>query len=342
MSSENGWIPWNDRTDLENVFLFVTTELEGAVSDEYLETVGILGISEGVSCYSKTSVIFHLGKIPDKYLLDNIGEIAWGEFSLDCRSQVRLEVLKESDISKVQKRVAENYRSYCKKNGFNNDWCYKKILEIVRDYESSDRESFYCKKNNLSDKSAAAPFVSDSPAVPASAPNVDVPAVISDDSSFVLSVASRERVTSKTVEVKPAPDMLTEILRELKAFRKEQRQQGEQQTEILQQSLEVQQQNIHHRKIESLDNIPLLNLESGDWLIASEYAKTRKPPISVDTLKQGRSNVKKKKEGAKGEVAADNSKGIHGKHVWRFGGFDKNGNEIYYYYIHGVDGKYTP
>lgn len=95
-------------------------------------------------------------------------------------------------------------------------------------------------------------------------------------------------------------------------------------------------------KIDSLDKIPELDKESGEWLIASEYARTRKPPITVDTLKQGRSNVKKKNGKTKGEVADDNSEGIHGKHVWRFDGLDKNGNEIYYYYIYGVDGKYTP
>ena len=233
---------------------------------------------------------------------------------------------------------------------FERDSDFKKRLIELLQRRKEQKYKISSSDNNQTKELQSVSAVNDSPAVP-SVPIADIPAAPAvSNSPDVLDclipvpcVASRKDVvTSCTAEVKPAPDTQTEILRELKAFRKEQKQQGEQQTEILQQSLEVQRQNIHQCKIDSLDKIPLLDKESGEWLIASDYARTRKPPITVDTLKQGRSNVKNNNGNTKGLIAEDGSCGIHGKHVWRLGGYDKNNNEHYYYYKYGVDGKYTP
>ncbi|MBR5160123.1 MAG: hypothetical protein IKS45_03655 [Thermoguttaceae bacterium] len=167
LRENNEWIPWNNREDLENVYLLMKTDLESQVSAEFLENVGVLGITEDAPCYSETSVIFSLGKIPDKFLVDNIRDIAWGEFGLSCCSNVQLNLLTESELSETQKRIAKSYKSSCEQNGYKNDSVYLTVLEIVRDYENSDRERFLRKeKNTLSEESTSVSVVNDSPAAP--------------------------------------------------------------------------------------------------------------------------------------------------------------------------------
>ena len=69
LRENNEWIPWNNREDLENVYLLMKTDLESQVSAEFLENVGVLGISEDAPCYSETSVIFSLASTKYSSLL---------------------------------------------------------------------------------------------------------------------------------------------------------------------------------------------------------------------------------------------------------------------------------
>ena len=57
-------------------------------------------------------------------------------------------ILKESKLSKTQRTVADNYKKYCESNGYDNDYNYLSILEVVREYEQSDRESFLRNEKN--------------------------------------------------------------------------------------------------------------------------------------------------------------------------------------------------
>ena len=78
MSSESGWIPWNDRTDLACAYLEVTANW-----DDDVENYTVMGlyrvIENGISKPSDCrTMIYCLGRVPDNYL-EKIKEKFWRE-----------------------------------------------------------------------------------------------------------------------------------------------------------------------------------------------------------------------------------------------------------------------
>ena len=341
MIYNNACIQWDKRSDLPKLYL-IFRYIDNCIGSQY---------STGRD-YLYNEVVVLVGRIPFDYqkmflkkindsLIDFFSsEIYFPRDGFPC-SEVRLckydELNEEQQWEEVRSRKIENL-SAC-------------IQEVKDDLEELEKTLFR-EGNGIEIQTnivpvvsnlpaipaavASVPFSGDSPAVPASAPVADVPVDItsirpypqifaqgdeaastfdnSGAAGIVVAVETFETVKSMDKKLDSMPDEIANtVVRRLRDL---------------------------NGKIDSLDKIPDLNLDSGEWLIASEYAKTKN--ISIDTLKQGRSNVKKNNGNTKGLVAEDGSCGIHGKHVWRLGGYDNYNNGIYYYYIYGVDGKYTP
>lgn len=311
MRNNNEWVPWNNREDLENVYLLMKSGLECQVSVEYLENVGVMGISEDAPCYSETSVIFPLGKIPDKYIA-NIPERSWAELGLYCCSNVWFSISKESKLSKTQRTVADNYKKYCESNGYDNDYNYLSILEVVREYEQSDRESFLRnEKNTLSEESIPIPVIDNLSAVP-----TDVTSDVISVSPYPLIYAKGEDavpdftdnsaagmvIAGNTARAAHNTDIIVDFLNAI---------------------LKTQQQiNMKTRgRITRLEDIPPYNQTNDNWVTAAEFARLKNH--SKEYLESRRST------GDKGKDEQGN-KGIHDGCCWRAIG-EGSKRRIYYY-----------
>ncbi|MBR5161443.1 MAG: hypothetical protein IKS45_06050 [Thermoguttaceae bacterium] len=144
---------------------------------------------------------------------------------------------------------------------------------------------------------AAVPAVSNSPAVP-------------DCLIPVQSVASRERVTSKTAEVKPVFDeSSSRLLETVEGIAQDVK-------EMKNGILSINMKTVG--KITRVEDIPPYNLTVKNWVSVARYAEiTGISRENLDSMRNRRDNK-----------TLDNNSGIHGEHCWR----RVNGRVFYFVY----------
>lgn len=336
MSSENGWIWWNYRTDLKEYYLVVTYEY----------------------CFSTRKDYFPLKqKIPEtrfNQVLNKIEEIASRYYTRKLSSFLSVQLVSYNDCTPEQKCTLKLYdKKYRELNYIENssNFLIAEVLTAIEIIEELDKEEF---ENGIIDVDcetvselesasvpadndspaipaavASVPFSGDSPAVPASAPVADVPVDITSirpypqifaqgdeaASTFDNSGAAGMIVAGNTARTADGIEALKNIFRE--GFEK---------------LIEIGQQianslaSINGKfpgKITDLDAIPPYSPTNIRWVLEKDYAKIT-GINNLDTMRP---------ESRGGLVSDDRNSGIHGGHIWRAvgEGKGKNGRRIYYY-----------
>ena len=313
MIYDNVSISWDKRSDLPKLYL-IFRYIDNCIGSQYstgrdyLYSEVVVSVGRIQSDYQK----MFLEKINDSLIDFFCSEIYFPRDGSPC-SEVRL--CKYDELN-----VEQKYREVRSRKIENLSACIQEVKDELEELEKTcfrERNDIGIQTNIIpvvSDSPAipaavaSVPFSGDSPAVPASVPVADVPAVIPDVipdySSFVSSVASRERVTSKTVEVKQPEDEHLKVLKRIDK-RLENIENGVQQTANNTESIDRK----FPGKITRVKDIPPYNPTDKRWVKATRYSEIT--GVERASLDSERFRVKEE------NIAPDKNSGIHGEHCWR-------------------------
>lgn len=185
MNSENVWIPWNERTDL-NIMYFKfeyvihhgkrpkpkSYEQVEQIYENYIPAFYRGNDNTPKTLYSR---FIFLDRIPQKFKKEFVAEflkrfeksLSFGAYSAFIVEQY-CRIIEAENLTDDEIFLASKYRS-----SFNleQDYLYKTVWETRSYLENSDREYYYMTNNLVPVADVpAAPAVSYSPAVPASVP----------------------------------------------------------------------------------------------------------------------------------------------------------------------------
>lgn len=335
MSSENGWIPWNERKDLECAYLFQTgwnfdidTICRNSDMDDYIivendderykydlfgiEAVPDYMIYENDKDGDSLITIVPLGKVPVDYFAE-IRDKVWKLYG----TSVLIEICQQSELKDYELNRAIQYSFYCK-NGGKKSFLYRRSLEARDYFESIDKEKY----NYLLNTSQSL-TVSDSPAVPA-VPVAGVERPIGRNENYPSTwIYAKGDETASEFTDNGAAEMVQVGLQSsiLTAI-----QDGfDKVIERQDKAIEIQQQTANNTtsiniktvgKISRLEDIPPYNPTCKNWVSVAKYAEI------ISTSRENLDSMRSRGD----NKAPDNNSGIHGEHCWR-----RVNDKIFYY-----------
>ena len=319
MSSENSWIPWNEREDLEIAYIFENwwgdidcickndnmKDFVFVFDDEQIQEFDSSGLEalpdyilvELGSKVDKLTTVVLLGKVPKKYLQE-IEDKVWKA----CGTSVEIAICSESMVSEEEHLKAIQYMFYCEQGGKFNHF-YKQALEAKRYFEDIDKRNYEILSSLSLNNKAIKPSidsetltVSDSPAIPA-VPVAGVERPIGRNENYPSTwIYAKGDETAPEFTDNGAAGMIVagNTARAADCLA----------------NIENVLYSINAKipgRITKIEDIPPYNpTDNKHWVTVKQY---------MDRTGKTRNNLDSSR--LQGTIAEDGKSGIHGEHIWR-------------------------